>query len=215
MQFAANNSWHHVGVQALACCRSLKAELQHSVRRLRTSDVRPRRRSGWSLIEACAAMFLGSTIFGIAVQLLFVTMHSVDSARDRVASAGAMARLAERFRSDIHAAREVVPEPVGKPARWIVKLSADERIEYENRDGALHWTKYRRDAVGGRDIFALPPGAELRLELEPKQNPSFASLLLNRGAEAAGESAERVLRIDARVGRDHRFLADSPKSEGK
>src|SRR5437868_10998526 len=63
-----------------------------------------RRRHGWTLFEAIAALTIGSTVFGIAVQLLSLTMHAAEVARDRVASAGAVARLAERFRGDVHAA---------------------------------------------------------------------------------------------------------------
>jgi type II secretory pathway pseudopilin PulG len=171
---------------------------------------RVRRRRGWTLLEAIAALTVGSTVFGIAVQLLSLTMHAAEGARDRAASAGAMARLAERFRADVHAAREiVVPQPKDNAARWTVKLSADERIEYEFRDGALQWTKYAGDAVRARDAFTLSPGIEPGLELEPKHNPVIASLLLKRGAESGDESAEHAIRIDARIGRDHRFVIES------
>ena len=207
MQSAANN--FRVGVQALACRRSLKAGLPQSDFRLPTSDLRPRRH-GWTLLEAIAALTIGSTVFGIAVQLLSLTMHAAEGARDRVASAGAVARLAERFRADIHAAREiVVPQSKDNVARWTVKLSANERIEYEMRDGSLQWTKYVGGAVKARDTFALPQDTAPRLELEPKENPVIVSLLLKRGAEMGDESAEHAIRIDARIGRDRRFVIES------
>jgi type II secretory pathway pseudopilin PulG len=171
---------------------------------------RVRRRRGWTLLEAIAALTVGSTIFGIAVQLLALTMHAAEGARDRATSAGATARLAERFRADVHAAREiVVPQSKDNMTRWTVKLSADERIEYELRDGSLQWTKYVGDAVRARDALALPQDTAPRLELEPKDNPVMASLLLKRGAEAGDDSAEHTVRIDARIGRDRRFFVES------
>jgi type II secretory pathway pseudopilin PulG len=173
-------------------------------------DERVRRRHGWTLLEAIAALTVGSTVFGIAVQLLALTMHAAEGARDQATSAGATTRLAERFRADVHASQEiVVPQSKDNVARWTVKLSANERIEYELHDGSLQWTKYVGGAVQARDAFALPQDTSPRLELEPKEKPVIASLLLKRGAESGDESAEHTVRIDARIGRDHRFVVES------
>jgi hypothetical protein len=158
-------------------------------------------------------MLVGSTAFGISVQLLKLTMQSTESARDRIATTEAFARLAERFRADIHAARDIsASEQSGKPARWIVKLSADERTEVEPREGQLLWTKYQGDKVDARDAFVLPERAVVRLELAPKEKPAIASLLLEIG-DGADHSADHALRIDAAIGRDLRFATD-PK-DGK
>ena len=177
-----------------------------------TSDLRPltsgrgRRRGGWTLLEFCAAMLVGSAVFGISVQFLKLTMQSTEGARDRVAATESFARLAERFRADAHAAREVaVSEQTDKPARWVMRLVGDERVEYEPRDGQVLWTKFRGEKVAARDAFLLPGQARVRIELEPKDKPAVASLLVKIGADRADESAGQLLRIDASIGRDLRF----------
>jgi hypothetical protein len=166
-----------------------------------------------TLIEAIVASTVASAIFGIAVQLLSVTMHSTESGRDRVVSTAAMTRLAEQFRADVHAATSVsVVAAAGSQAHWTVKLADDLRIDYEVDGDILKRTEYRGDKVQARDAFALPQDADPRLELQPEKNPTQASLLLRRNADPAVKATGYVLRIDAQLGRDRRY-SEGPNRE--
>jgi hypothetical protein len=162
-------------------------------------------------------MLVGSAVFGISVQLLKLTMQSTEGAQDRIAATSSLARLAERFRADVHAAREVtISEQKDKPVLWIIRLAGDEHAEFEPRDGEVLWTKYRGGKVAARDAFMLPQHAAARIELDPKDKPAIASLLLKVGADRADESTGHTLRIDAAISRDLRFVDDRHQAkEGK
>ncbi len=176
-----------------------------------------RRRAGFTLLEFCASMLVGSAVFGISVQFLKLTMQSTEGARDRVAATEGFARLAERFCADAHAAREIaVSQQKDKTVRWIMRFSADERAEFQPREGQVLWTKYRGEKVAARDAFLLPQQASVRFELEPKDKPAIASLLVKIGVDHADASAGQLLRIDASIGRDLRFAdRDAEMKEGK
>lgn len=162
-------------------------------------------------------MLIGSAVFGISVQFLKLTMQSTEGARDRVAATETFVRLSERFRADAHAAREIaVSEQKDKAARWIMRLEGDERAEFEPRDEQVLWTKYQGEKVAARDAFLLPEQARVRIELEPKDKPDIASMLVKIGADRDDGSAGQLLRIDAAVGRDLRFAGrDAETKERK
>jgi type II secretory pathway component PulJ len=168
-----------------------------------------------TLIEVIVASTLASAIFGIAVELLSVTMHSTESGRDRVVSTAVMTRLAEQFRSDVHAAANVsVDRAAGGQARWTLKLADDLRIEYEADEDVLKRIEYRGDKVQVRDAFAMPQGADPRLELQPEKNPTQASLSVRRSADATVDAAGYILRIEARLDRDSRFAKATDRQSG-
>ncbi|HEV3415701.1 MAG TPA: hypothetical protein VG056_02775 [Pirellulales bacterium] len=168
-----------------------------------------------TLIELIMASTVASAIFGIAVQLLSVTLHSTESGRDRVVSTAAMSRLAEQFRADVHAAAIVsVDHADGSHAHWTVKFADDLRVEYEADENVLKRTEYRGEKVQARDAFALPQDADPRLELHPEKSPTQASLLLRRNADPAVEATGYVLRIEARLGRDLRFAEATDRQSG-
>jgi hypothetical protein len=162
-------------------------------------------------------MLIGSAVFGISVQFLKLTMQSTEGARDRVNATESLARLSERFRADAHAAREIaVSQQNDKTTRWIMRFVGDERVEFEPRDGQVLWTKYRAEKVEARDAFLLPQQASVRIELEPKDKPAIASLLVKIGADRGDESAGHLLGTDAKIGRDLRFAdRDAEMKEGK
>src|SRR5437016_6203018 len=99
---------------------------------------RRRDRRGWTILEACAAMVVGGTIYGISVQLLAISLRASEVGRDRALAIGALARLAEQFRADVHAAEKVEASPDGgDKLHWTMKLADDERVEFEFKDRRL------------------------------------------------------------------------------
>lgn len=173
------------------------------------SDFTNRSRSGLTLVETSVALIVASTIFGIAVHLLTLTMQSAGEIKQRTSSPAATMRLAERFRADVHAALEVVVHRQSEQVTgWIIKLGDGARTEYELHGGFLQWTKYRDNKIEARDAFPLPDAAEVRIELEPKESRTFAGLLLKFG-EANGDFLSNALRIDAAIGRDKNLRSEA------
>ncbi len=171
-------------------------------------DVRPALRAahrGFSLIEAIVAMVVGSTIFGISVELLTLATQETSSSRDQSLSAATVSRLAEQFRGNVHAAEAVSQTKKGNGQNlWTLKMPEDKRVEYEPRADGLRRTEFRGDKVHARDAFALQADA-IGLELKPTEKPLEATLLIKRDGTATDDAAGYELRIDARVGRDLRF----------
>jgi prepilin-type N-terminal cleavage/methylation domain-containing protein len=162
-------------------------------------------RRGFSLIEAIVAMVVGSTIFGISVELLALATRETSTGRDRSLSTETLSRLAEQFRGDVHAAEAVSQAKKGAgQILWTLKMPDDKRVEYEPRADGLRRTEYSGDKVHARDAFALPAD-DVRLELKPTEKPLEATLLIKRDGSATNDNAGYELRIDARVGRDLRF----------
>ncbi len=162
------------------------------------------RRRGFSIVEAIVAMVIGSTIFGLSVELLMLAKRETAIGSERTISAANLTRLGEQFRADVHAAETVSQEegPEGR-VRWTIKVPDDKRVEYDLSANGLQRTEYYGERVHARDLFAVPV-AGARLELKPPEKPVEATLLIKRGASAA-DDAEGELRIEARFGRDLRF----------
>ncbi len=169
-----------------------------------TCSFRAKRRRGLTLFEAGATIAVASTIFGIAVELLSLTMHATGEARDRAMAAQSMARLADQFRDNVHAASEILaPDPAGKSSHWSIRTADGRRLEYEFAPGAVKWRKYNGATVVAREAFMLPDDFIPRLELEPGDKPTMASLIVERN----GDGTPRPhLRIDAAIGRDCRLV---------
>ena len=162
-------------------------------------------RRGFSLVEAIVAMVVGSTIFGISVELLALATRETSTGRDQSLSTATLSRLAEQFRGDVHAAEAVSQAKKGDgQILWTLKMPEDKRVEYEPRADGLRRTEYRGDKVHARDAFALRADG-IRLELKPTEKPDEATLLIKRDGTATDDAAGYELRIDARVGRDLRF----------
>jgi hypothetical protein len=164
------------------------------------------RRRGLSLIEAIVAMIIASTIFGMSVELLTLIKNETATGRDQALSAASLARLAEQFRADVHAANAISQNKTdGGLILWTMKMPDDKRVEYEPRAEGLRRTEYRDDKVHARDTFVLP-ATETRLELKPAEKPVEATLLIKERANGADAIGGGDLRIEAAVGRDLRFV---------
>jgi prepilin-type N-terminal cleavage/methylation domain-containing protein len=162
------------------------------------------RRRGFSIIEVIAAMVIGSTIFGLSVELLMLAKRETAIGSEQTVSAANLSRLGEQFRADVHAAETALRDktPDGR-VRWTMKMPDDKRVEYESSANGLQRTEYHGERAHARDAFALP-AAGARIELKPTDKPVAATLIIKRGSSAA-DDAESELRIEAQVGRDLRF----------
>ncbi len=171
---------------------------------MRSLQLPTRGRRGFSLIEVIVAMVIGSTIFGLSIELLMLAKRETAIGSERTNSTANLTRLGEQFRADVHAAETILQEkrPDGR-VRWTIKMPDDKRVEYESNADGLHRTEYHGEKVHARDLFALP-AAGTRIKLKPADKPVAAMLIVKR-ASSAPDNSESELRIEAQVGRDLRF----------
>ncbi len=169
----------------------------------------PRRR-GFTLVEMLAALTVGSVLLGIAVSILALLMRIERIGRDQVHQDAVTARLAQQFRDDVHAAARLAPAEAGKQGVWRLVLTPDHTVTYR----ALPELVERDETVAGKPVrhesYTLPAGWSARLIAPAEGRPPLASLSA-ASLETPGPK-DRDVRIDAVVGKDHRFTTSPPGS---
>ena len=170
-------------------------------------------RSGYSLVELTAVLGICSVLAGISVWLVHMSMQKTRDGQRHLASRKAVARAAETFRRDVHAAVAITQNPAAKNAAaeniptWNLRLGSGSVVRYRIEPGRLVRDEFGPTSPASADTktaashetFDLPPGAELSISLEPPSAPRMASLLIT--CKAAVQS----VRIDAAMSIDHRF----------
>ena len=159
-------------------------------------------RGGYSLVELTAVLGICSVLAGISVWLVHMSMQKTRDGQRHLASQKAVARAAETFRRDVHAAAAITEDG---PA-WSLRLGSGSVVRYRLQPGRLVRDEFVPTAPASADTktaashetFDLPPGAELSISLEPPSAPRMASLLIT--CKAAVQS----VRIDAAMSIDHR-----------
>jgi hypothetical protein len=175
-----------------------------------------RRRIGATLVELLVVITLIAIIFAIVGVLLRQALLGAQTYRGDLLYLGAMSRLAERFREDVHAAS---PEGIdmGNSAQEASDLSRTiltlrpavraefSRVEYQFRPGALERVVLREASLISRERFALQRDWSVHPEISATE-PTVASLVVARGdREDASTPLQPLLRIDANLGADSRW----------
>lgn len=169
-------------------------------------------RSGYSLIELSTVLGVCSVLAGISVWLVHMSMQKTRDGQRHLAARKAVARLAETFRRDVHAAVSIAKDPAEENADaqngpiWNLRLGSGNVVRYRLEPGRLVRDEFRPAPSASADTktaashgtFDLPPAAKLSISLEPPSAPRIASLLIT----APGNKS---VRIDAAMSIDHRF----------
>ena len=154
-------------------------------------------RRAFSLIEMLVVIAVSGVLMSVALTTLYTLMQAESSGRDHVSQAATVARLADQFRSDVHAAlRPIVSEAQAKD-QWQFALAKDTAVTYKAFPGEVQ----RHEQVAGKlvrqESYLLPDDSTADAV------PVMAGLVISppRSASAAG----REIRVDAALGIDHRF----------
>ncbi len=175
-------------------------------------------RRGFSLIEMLAALTVGSVLMGIAVSILAMLMRIERGGREQLHQDMVTARLARQFRDDVHAATRLAPAEAGGKGSWQLVLAPDHTVTYR----ALPEVVERDEAEAGKparhESYTLPAGWSARLIAPAGAGPPLASLDVGVVPPSVDVGVAVVLpprgdsttvaptvRIEALVGRDHRF----------
>jgi prepilin-type N-terminal cleavage/methylation domain-containing protein len=184
----------------------------------------PTRRGGFSLIEMLVAMVVGAAILTMMIVLLSRLIVANGAQREHAGRSGALADLAAQLRGDARAASGLAAiDPQDSSRRLVLQLAPGRRIDYEIADGVLKRSLREGDTVLARNTLAVP-GARIekftieKLTVEPGAQGALVSLVVERpsGLDAAEGARGKPLVIEARVGRDRRFVrAEAPEEERK
>ena len=166
-------------------------------------------RRGLSLIEMVAAIGVMAILAGLSVTLISSLLRVERLERASLVQQTTLARLSREFRQDVRAARATEPSGAdAEPVASIVLMSSTaDNIEYQIKDDSIVRARRRSEQVVQTDIFKLPPGSTAHLAVSGKPGQAVVSLLIDRKAGKRGEGNSREFRVDARLGRDQRFVA--------
>ncbi len=167
-------------------------------------------RRAFTLNEVLVAVLLSAVVMGVALSLAHILLRVDSALREQSRDQAGLARLAGQFRADAHAAQRFAadsrgPAPDGMVWRFVVDRR--QTIEYETDGQDLIRRTVRDGNVVGQARFPLPQGTEAAMAHEPAGAATLVSLRLGPEAVRGGQSPARAIRVDAILGRDHRYSA--------
>ncbi len=165
-----------------------------------------RHRRGWALIECLVLISVMTVLLGLCagtIRLLMQLDRAGRAARDQAAD---VRRLSADFRADVHASTSTTPPPEGGD-RLVLPLPAGRTAEYLGRATTIVRTIREGERVRRVESYRRPPRSTLRFEVAKGNPRPLATLIL--GPEPGGDSEplRRGCRVEAELGKDHRFSA--------
>ncbi len=172
------------------------------------------RRRGFTLIEMVSAITAATVLMGIAVCLLCVLMRAEGNGREHLQRNNSLDLLADRFRRDVHAAVDVPKKTRYFGDVWTFPLAPDPAahyVEYDARGEFVTRKKHGLEKPDSWETYALPKGCSARIETETAADGRLVRLVIT--PKDASKAVGRELRIEAILGRDHRFARRAEGSE--
>ena len=155
-------------------------------------------RRGYSLIEMIVVMTIATVIVGLSAAILHLLLRTERNGRQQMHRSAALARLADQFRSDVHAAaHQPVPDDAN-PSCWTFELKAGRNVQYRAQAGQIERVETLGGKIERRESYALPPDAAVAIATPDDTKPPVATLMVR-------EPPNREIRIAAVLGKDHRF----------
>ena len=168
-------------------------------------------RTGKSLIEVLIVISIMGAIMTPAVRLIHTMMGSERESVRALTVSSSAARLARQFRRDVHAATgvEIVRGEDEEAPRLELQVGAGKTVTYVSAaDEVLRTVAEGDDGQPvSRESYHVPAGQG---RFETRGNPPLVVLIHERSASeehgrARTSSGMKYLRIEAVLGRDHRF----------
>ncbi len=166
---------------------------------------------GFTLIEMVGAITVGSVLMGAAVVLLCALIRAEGGGREHGQRLESLARLADRFRRDVHAAVDAPARAADGRAAWDLPLAADgisHFIRYEVEGDYITRHESGQDNAPRWDTYALPENGAVSIETEPIGRRRLVRLLI-----APKHAAGKIIGVEAVLGSDRRFAAGSDDGE--
>jgi prepilin-type N-terminal cleavage/methylation domain-containing protein len=167
-------------------------------------------RRGFTLIELIVALSLLATILPLAGGTVYLLLRAQTASADSLADAMILSRFANKFHADVHAAQSAYLDSDGSRIErpLVFKLEPRRTIMYaEGPDGAIVRTVRNDRGIERREEFRLA-GTRTRFELSADRSTVTAvhkprAVAASKTTAVAGQLS--AIRIEAVIGRDHRF----------
>lgn len=176
------------------------------------------RRSGTTLVEMLIVMSVAAVMMGVSVCAIHLLLDAEREATRAVRFNTSVARLAQAFRADIHAARQVeLPDAEdGMPAVLVASLDG-RQIRYELDAHQATRIETEGEHQVHREAYYFPPRSLLQFWRRPGEKglaQEIVVLEIDMAPAGSGTreipsathgSPKRRLTVEAVPGRDHRF----------
>ncbi|MCX7428245.1 MAG: type II secretion system protein, partial [Planctomycetia bacterium] len=166
---------------------------------------------GITLIELLAVLAVSSVMLAIAIGLIQTLLRASGVARSDLEEQNSVARLADAFRRDIHAATAFRAGPAkdGNPVEWTFDLGSGRAATYRVESGSLARTVLAGETLESQESFALPGETAVSVEMMPVGKANMVVLsTVSRAPSTGGKlptAPGRAVRVEARLAADHRF----------
>jgi prepilin-type N-terminal cleavage/methylation domain-containing protein len=157
-------------------------------------------RAGFTLIETVMAASIGVVLSAIAVALIVASLASYARNRDHYEDSLILGQLAAQLRADARAASAAALAGKPRPETAIdLQMAPQERVAYAiepSADGGagcvIRRTRYRQDAIVGRDCFELQyvGAGSFAVDTPDDEKPAGASAPAN-----VASTAPRLVRL--------------------
>jgi len=168
-------------------------------------------RHGYALVELLAVIAIGAVLMGAAIEVLYLLSRAERGGRSRAGQAMIVARLADQFRSDVHAARPPAALASEEKNPWQFTLSNDRVAVYRALPGEIQRIEQVRGRPVRQESYALPEGSTVEIAVRAEPAPAMAGLVIT--LPGPGSELGRDIRVEAAFGRDRRF-AHAEKEPG-
>jgi hypothetical protein len=177
---------------------------------------------GYSFTELLVVMSMTSMLLTITLGMVRLVMHEQGSAdRDNVMHRVAE-RLSIRLREDIRLANraELIQAHYEGEQRLVLNQPGERTVTYAVRGNVLEWAAIRESEPTRRDSFRFPDNYRLQFFDVSAQRVTFTAFALpqahlaaakekSAAEESENEASRAVMRVEATVGRDHRFSRET------
>jgi len=164
-------------------------------------------RSAKSLIELMVVISVAFTMLAVAANSMHLLLDVERTSTASVVGTTNFSRLANLFRDDVHAGRSVslIPEQNEQVSTLEIQMSDVQKTVYSIQDDRVVREVRHSQEVKHSDQFSLPAGTNIFKVDGP--NVSFVHRRNYSDSKRAQSSTatSREIRVDAVVGRDHRF----------
>jgi type II secretory pathway component PulJ len=161
-------------------------------------------RRGVTLIEVIVLMTGVAAMLGLTVLMLQLLLKLDGDSRARFDRAGTLARLAEQFRRDVHAAAaaRLVEEP-SRPAVLRIEQEPGRAIDYQVKGQSK---VVRVESLRGKQVrtesYEVAQGGPIELALKQDGGHQFATLIVDRQVSKNRTDPSRLFEVLAQVGRN-------------
>jgi type II secretory pathway component PulJ len=167
-----------------------------------------KRLPAFTLIEMVVYISCFSVVMGLTVGVVGALIKVERANRNASTESSTLARVMLQFRRDVHAATAFSPPAVSGKTRTTIelKLPHGQKVTYRLQDAALVVIRDRPNEGHREERVPLTAFANARFGDAEQEGRTILSIEVDRKPVATKAANALSLRVEAVVGRDHRFV---------